>query len=107
MKFYITSFGMMNNNKYKNYKCNFYNGYYFFHMNYDELINQNLYPYKDYNMKYWIGWKNSPTVWKFLESKHLFFKIKTITSNGMDFGINTFDLSEYDIMYMKLMDWII
>ena len=43
--------------------------------------------------------------WEFLKTKHTFIK-KTTNEYNVELGINYFELSEDDLMYMKLMDWI-
>ena len=53
---------------------------------------QELVPTNDIDIEYW----------DFLKSKHTFTKKKIYR----DYGFNSFDLSNEDIMYMKLMGWI-
>ena len=40
---------------------------------------------------------------EFLKSKHTFIKSENVYDS---YGINKFELSNDDLMYMKLMDWI-
>ena len=42
--------------------------------------------------------------WNFLKTKNTF--IKTGSYDSKEYGINCFELSSEDLMYMKLMDWI-
>ena len=44
-------------------------------------------------------WGIDENIWNFLESKHTFICCKD------PFGINIFELSNEDVMYMKLMGW--
>ena len=41
-------------------------------------------------------------LWDFLKSKHTFIKSKNF-SDGLIIGINSFDLDENDLMYIKLL----
>ena len=54
------------------------------------------------NFKYWdvdeIDW------YEFLKPKHALFTYNSRIDSY--FGLNVFNLNEYDLMYMKLMGWI-
>ena len=45
-------------------------------------------------------------LFQFLLTKHIFDVLYINELDGEEYGINTFELSEYDLMYMKLMGWV-
>ena len=108
MKFYLTYFELIKPKK--NHVCipldyNFDRSKYFstlINLNYNELKYisiiesnfQDLEPTKDFEIP----------IWDFLKTKHTFEEKKL--PDGEPLGINSFELNEYDLMYMKLMDWI-
>ena len=70
----------------------------------DELSQISSWKYEFKNFKDWSPSSNFHC-YSYLNSKHLFVKTGNY-DNGTEKGINSFELNEYDLMYMKLMDWI-
>ena len=104
MMFYITSSKRKEN--YKSYKCKFYYDYNMINITYAKLSERRDFSlFKDHNLKFWEGWEKNPSVWDFLKIKHVYIYV----GNYIDWKkgyLNAFDLSDDDLMYMKLMDWI-
>ena len=62
-----------------------------------------------YECRYFLKWGKpydfEIDLWDFLKTKHTFIKRGNYLG-GDEKGINIFELSNEDIIYMKLMDWI-
>ena len=72
----------------------------------DELYGleyDNYYQYHKFASARWKPYhKHEIPLWNFLKTKHS-FEVINKNSNKAEFGINSFDLDEYDLMYMKLL----
>ena len=65
------------------------------------------YTYIFSNFQHWeINHEIEIPIWAFLKPKHTFITTGNF-ANGDEKGCNEFELNEYDLMYIKLMGWMI
>ena len=79
-----------------------------------ELINLDAFEFEKHknnlylaNFQIWRANSIGPDIelYEFLKTKHTFIGVG-IYRFGCEMGINTFELNEYDLMYIRLMGWL-
>ena len=106
-KFYFVIIDSIDPKNYRKYNFKYQHSYKFYHWlielnNFEEdLIFQTYQNYRLGNFKVWDQYCDKD-IFSFLIPKHTY-----INRVGTNFnGINYFELSDEDIMYMKLMGWV-